>query len=516
MPKSPRKRGHFTASYVYDAPNNENDQRDFRRRRQGTGSTSSIETVRAHPSSSKPKPLSEQPANGQQRQDAESNTSHKSDYSSGILTSKAIASLKQPLHTLTKLPTRIPIKPKSERGNTTVRKLEPPPPSTATPILPKPSTGKEPPTFFEDAEGVKLDVNPLPSIPNPTKTPHDEADSAVTNEVPKITATTSNLRPPSEVFKRAGDSFLFPTYPAKSSISVSGPDPPALTRTLKRAKKVFPMDSDSMSPPSQTQLPRKDEYGCYHLGASGCQLFVSFPHTPHYEVWDMPDDGVAPCPAELYIMTRDYQQWDSVPLAIPDVALMHIECRTKATSSRYSEHSRDQDHWRVVFDGSEMPSTKGSTPANIPADSISVEYKWDRIYSMPTVGKGCKGNFASSSSSSTASTPPTIPMTLSPSKLLPTFFYTPPSTAAPGRGWVMRFWIPVPLHLFLKKETRVFEISAKVWLAPNSPKPKRALSKFSPPSVSTELGDIDADFIEASTEMTVSHLRKEREMVSWL
>ncbi|KAG2022447.1 hypothetical protein CC2G_000196 [Coprinopsis cinerea AmutBmut pab1-1] len=226
--------------------------------------------------------------------------------------------------------------------------------------------------------------------------------------------------------------------------------------------------------------------------------------------------GVAPCPAELYIMTRDYQKWDSVPLAIPDVALMHIECRTKATSSRYSEHSRDQDHWRVVFDGSEMPSTKGPTPANIPADSISVEYKWDRIYSMPTVGKGCKGNSASSSSSSTASTPPTIPVTLSPSKLLPTFFYTPPSTAAPGRGWVMRFWIPVPLHLFLKKETRVFEISAKVWLAPNSPKPKGPLSKFSPPSVSTELGDIDADFIEASTEMTVSHLRKEREMGFWL
>lgn len=64
------------------------------------------------------------------------------------------------------------------------------------------------------------------------------------------------------------------------------------------------------------------------------------------------------------------------------------------------------------------------------------------------------------------------------------------------RGWVLRFWIPIPTHLFVKRETRSFIIEPKVWLVDD----KRDLPH-------------ENKALTTTAEMTISHLRREREMI---
>jgi len=64
----------------------------------------------------------------------------------------------------------------------------------------------------------------------------------------------------------------------------------------------------------------------------------------------------------------------------------------------------------------------------------------------------------------------------------------------------MKFWIPIPAHLFLRKETRIFEIDAEVFITPKN-------------NVSGVVDFVQmAESVSARAEMTVSHLRTEREL----
>lgn len=197
---------------------------------------------------------------------------------------------------------------------------------------------------------------------------------------------------------------------------------------------------------------------------------------------------------------------------MPDVTLIDIECRTKSGPPRFSDRQSDFDHWQCRFDGSEIPSNPGRSEVPfVPSGTISIENVWDRVYSLPTVGKACDVNIVNRVAipSQGLVTRNTIPSGLS--NLL---FSSSPSaeerslqqsgleaakSVVPqisGRGWRLRFWVPVPAHLFLKKETRIFAVSAKVYMVPDG----------------AGGGDIDYGFIASRTEMTVSHLRSEREM----
>jgi hypothetical protein len=69
-------------------------------------------------------------------------------------------------------------------------------------------------------------------------------------------------------------------------------------------------------------------------------------------------------------------------------------------------------------------------------------------------------------------------------------------------GWYLRFWAPIPVSLFAKTETRTFRIEARVrlrsWMDDYEMLNDGALSDF--------------DILSAQGDMSVSHLRKEREM----
>lgn len=58
------------------------------------------------------------------------------------------------------------------------------------------------------------------------------------------------------------------------------------------------------------------------------------------------------------------------------------------------------------------------------------------------------------------------------------------------RGWYLNIYVPIPAKLFVKKETRTFALRASVWI-----------------------GDENEIPVEGTGEITVSHLRKERDMI---
>ena len=124
-------------------------------------------------------------------------------------------------------------------------------------------------------------------------------------------------------------------------------------------------------------------------------------------------------------------------------------------------------------------------------DKISLEGKWTRTFGLPGVG-GCEIQRKRSGSST----------------------HTDPSSV-PARGWYLKFWIPIPTRLFLKRETRMFQIRAQIWMVDQEEeKPDRFETGFE--AVDNEWGrDGGVSSLETKTEMTVSHLRKERDMDGW-
>lgn len=218
------------------------------------------------------------------------------------------------------------------------------------------------------------------------------------------------------------------------------------------------------------------------------------------------------CPAYLYIMAKVPSLWSSASLSMPDITLVEIKCRTTRCQSHFSV-SEKLDLWECKFEGVELPrisdpKSKGvqddddesPKPATTPK-SISTEMHWTRTLEMPAVGKSCtefleerqdlrvvrkivrKGNIPSVASEE-VDNQQGIPF-------------------IPGRGFRLKMWIPIPARLFLKKETRAFEIEAKVWIVPGA----GARGYFDGANRTSEAG-----FVEAKTEMTVTHLRKERNM----
>ncbi|KAH6896140.1 hypothetical protein BKA70DRAFT_1318469 [Coprinopsis sp. MPI-PUGE-AT-0042] len=387
-------------------------------------------------------------------------------------------------------PTRIPVKANSicRASGSVIRKLEPSPPQpAATPPL-KGTVGIPAPSIIaRDVEvaAALSDLETLPSIPSPPASPPPPALKGRNNQLPEgaiKTKSHSRTLSPSTSSMQVDLAF-----PSKKALPSDKALPVRVQRKHSSKEHVRTVSKGA-------KVPEHEDHDIVHLVASDCQLFVSFADSPHYEAWDMPDNAVIPCPVQIYIMTRDPTHWQGVALHLPTVSHLNIECATKATSSRFSA---EQDKWTVQFQGAEVPTTNGKAPpSRIPTDGISVENRWERVLATPVVGKGCRENLAAHH----GTPPPALPLNLSspPDESLP----APSHPVVPGRGFVMRIWVPIPTQLFLKKETRVFEITAKVWMEP----PAKGSPGVGADSAST--------YLTSTTEMTVSHLRTEREMLT--
>ena len=153
---------------------------------------------------------------------------------------------------------------------------------------------------------------------------------------------------------------------------------------------------------------------------------------------------------------KNAAKWSHKPLALPDIRMLDIQCSTKSKPSIYSEYDTEASH-TVHYLGAKLQDSRGKPLPLLHENGITIEPEWVRSYGK-IIGKG--GN---------------------------------PNERGIGigeRGWYLKIWVPIPMLLFRKRETRTFLLRAGVWI-----------------------GDDEGDIVEATAEMTVSHLRREREMI---
>ncbi|KAF4612456.1 hypothetical protein D9613_004413 [Agrocybe pediades] len=227
-------------------------------------------------------------------------------------------------------------------------------------------------------------------------------------------------------------------------------------------------------PSRHRSVTRRDSYdGITHLGSADCELSIIFPHSAHFEVWDMGDNAIMGCAVILSIAAKDPEEWAGVPIAVPEVSLVEVKCEDTPFPSCVSKYDPSQE-FSVTYTGSKTGTSTddGTSISQNPkpksrsnstgTDGISIEGHWTRVYAK-TDGSDEED-------------------------------HTP--------RWNLQIWIPIPTRLFEKRETRAFNVSARIWLMGDE---RRALSLD---------GNVDGEVIPllADAEMTVSHLRREREM----
>ncbi|KAF9495655.1 hypothetical protein BDN71DRAFT_862735 [Pleurotus eryngii] len=210
------------------------------------------------------------------------------------------------------------------------------------------------------------------------------------------------------------------------------------------------------------------------LTAEQLKLGIAFYNSPHFEIWDMEDDIFVAWPAELRLEALDSDRWEFTSLIQPEILRVDLECHSKyyckdGDHTKYPYAICDSDSWYSVKYGGAV-CRDGMRSTVVPAAGIHVAAQWERTYKRraepiePAVGTSAR---------------------------------RPKSLDLPAeRGWVLRFWIPIPTHLFVKRETRSFIIESKVWLVDD----KRDLPH-------------EDKALTTTAEMTISHLRREREMI---
>ncbi|KAF8902253.1 hypothetical protein CPB84DRAFT_1846420 [Gymnopilus junonius] len=230
---------------------------------------------------------------------------------------------------------------------------------------------------------------------------------------------------------------------------------------------------------SQSRMhTKKDSWGCVHLGAADLELSIVFPKSAHFEVWDMGDDF--PCYASL--MIKEPAAFSGMPIALPDVSLTDIRCEDLPLPVPRVKYEPREEYY-TSYTGSKIGKMspepiKDAAPkrTGISMDNISLEGQWVRTYIKPGVD-GIRHSRVPQDG----------------------------DEAKDFRGWYQKFWVPIPTRLFEKRETRVFHIQARIWMMGDE---QRVLLLDG-----NEDGDVYP--LLADTEMTVSHLRKEREMEPW-
>ena len=190
-------------------------------------------------------------------------------------------------------------------------------------------------------------------------------------------------------------------------------------------------------------------------------------------------------------MAKNPRLWTGTPISLPDVSLIDIRCDDLPVPSTMSVYDPNIEYavrctvpqnrsWNRGLPPPHSSSAKQETgvPFNIDPKEITLEGKWERTYTSPKKVSRSQAQI---------------------------FCISDGLGEEDGRGWYLKFWIPVPARLFLKRETRIFEIRASVWMMNGE---ERVLNM-----VDSEKG-ADEDFpLIAQTEMTVSHLRRERNMM---
>jgi len=243
------------------------------------------------------------------------------------------------------------------------------------------------------------------------------------------------------------------------------------------------IDLDPQADITHKTTPRIPIAPSIHVGPADCELSIAFPQTSHFEVWDMDNDAFFACPLFLCLMTKDPHRWTGTPIVLPDLSLIDIRCDDLPVPSSMSVYDPSIEYavqctvpWNRSLPPPCSSSKKSEVPFIVDHEEITIEGKWERTYTKPKM----EGQ-------------------------TPIFQIAEKNGDVDGtrnaRGWYLKFWIPIPARLFMKRETRIFEIRASVWMT-------RHVSNM----MDSEKEEEDSPLI-AEAEMTVTHLRREREMM---
>lgn len=187
-------------------------------------------------------------------------------------------------------------------------------------------------------------------------------------------------------------------------------------------------------------------------------------------------------------MANDPHRWTGTPIALPDFSLIDIRCDDLPVPSSMSVYDPSIEYavqctvpWNRSLPPPYSSSKKPGSPFTVDHKEITIEGKWERTYTKPKM----EGQ-------------------------TPIFHITDRNGDADGtrnaRGWYLKIWIPIPARLFMKRETRIFEVRASVWMTRAE---EHVLNMMD-----SEKEEEEEDFpLIAEAEMTVSHLRREREMM---
>ena len=188
-------------------------------------------------------------------------------------------------------------------------------------------------------------------------------------------------------------------------------------------------------------------------------------------------------------MAKDPHRWTGTPIALPEFSLIDIRCDDLPVPSSMSVYDPSIEYavqctvpWNRNLPPPYSSSTKTEFPFIVDHKEITIEGKWERTYTKPKIeGQTPILRIADRNGDENGT--------------------------RNARGWYLKIWIPIPARLFMKRETRIFEIRASVWMMRVG---ERVLNKMDSEKGEEEEEDFP---LIAEAEMTVSHLRREREMM---
>ena len=195
-------------------------------------------------------------------------------------------------------------------------------------------------------------------------------------------------------------------------------------------------------------------------------------------------------------MMKDPHRWTGSPISLPDFNVIDIRCDDLPVPSSMSVYDPSIEYavkcsvpWNRSLPQASPPlypsprKHEAESPFIVDPKEITIEGKWERTYTKPKMED---------------QTP---------------IFQIPDRDGdvdgtRTARGWYLKIWIPIPARLFMKRETRIFEIRASVWMT----RGEEHFSNMMDLKEEEEEEEEDSHLI-VEAEMTVSHLRSEREMM---
>ncbi|KAF5380681.1 hypothetical protein D9757_007076 [Collybiopsis confluens] len=234
------------------------------------------------------------------------------------------------------------------------------------------------------------------------------------------------------------------------------------------APNFFSDDEYGVGTPSSPGTEWRDRCGHISPGISDLDLTIAFhKKQPFFDVWDLPDNIHIAVPATLHLTLKNPREWNEIS-SEPDLRYIDI----KASTFDYRPLSEYfPPEYTVAYNGAS--SIEYADPSIVPADltrGIIVNKKWHSSGSRSRFRESLITNYG---------------------RLPDDSIGADQEDVSQKRGWFFKFMIPIPSWVLRQGNTRAFTVEASAWAG----------------------GLDDGGLIRGDTELVISHLRSEREMV---